>query len=93
MNSGAGNFFEVKDLLDKIGEYISRLLNVESAYIVGSASSGIAQSIASTIAKDNLYEILNIHNKNNKKREIILPKGHNVDYGTPVQVQLHNITK
>ena len=86
MNSGAANFFEVKDLLDKTGEYISELLNVESAYIVASASSGIAQSIASTITGDNLYEILNIHNKNNKKREIILPKGHNVDYGTPVQV-------
>ena len=35
---GAGNFFEVKDLLDKTGEYIANLLDVESSYIVNSAS-------------------------------------------------------
>ncbi|MGL5150884.1 MAG: DgaE family pyridoxal phosphate-dependent ammonia lyase [Clostridium sp.] len=88
MNEGAGNFFEVKDLLDKTGEYISNLLNVESAYIVSSASSGIAQCIASTIAKDDLYNILNINSEKNKRREVIIPKGHNVDYGTPVEVPL-----
>lgn len=88
MNSGAGNFYEIKDLLDKTGEYISKLLNVESAYIVSSASSGIAQCVASTITKDRLYDILNINNENNKRRDIIIPKGHNVDYGAPVEVTI-----
>lgn len=89
IKDGAQNFYEIKDLLNKTGEYISNLLGVESAYIVSSASSGIAQCIASAIAKDNLYEILNINNENNKKREIILPKGHNVDYGTAVEVAVN----
>lgn len=83
---GGQNFYEVKDLLDKTGEYIAKSLNVESSYIVSSASSGIAQSIASTITGDNLYEILHLNNTSNRKREIIIPKGHNVDYGTPVEV-------
>lgn len=86
--NGAKNFYEIKDLLDKTGEYIAKILNVESAYIVSSASSGIAQCVASCIAGKNLYDILHIHNSSNTKREIVIPKGHNVDYGTSVEVPI-----
>lgn len=89
MNDGASNFYEIKDLLDKTGEYISNLLKVQSSYIVSSASSGIAQCVASTISNDNVYDILHIYNENNRRREIIIPKGHNVDYGTAVEVTIN----
>ena len=84
---GASNFFEVKDLLDKTGEYLAEKIGVESAYIVSSASSGIAQSIAAAICKDTLYAIYHLGNYAGN-REIVIPKGHNVDYGTPIEVTI-----
>lgn len=84
---GAENFYEVKDLLDKTGAYIADLLGVESAYIVHSASSGIAQSVAASICQDSLYDCLHL-STSQRKREIVIAKGHNVDYGTPIEVAI-----
>jgi L-seryl-tRNA(Ser) seleniumtransferase len=89
MGFGATNFFEVSNLVNKTGEYISTLLNVEAACIVSSASSAIAMLTASMIVKDDLNGILNLHKVKEKfKREIVMPKGHNVDYGAPVETMI-----
>jgi L-seryl-tRNA(Ser) seleniumtransferase len=85
---GAGNFFEVKDLLDKTGEYIAHLLNVESAYIVNSASGGIAQAIGAAICQDDYHKIMNLYDPSLLKREVIICKGHNVNYGTAIEVTM-----
>ena len=85
---GAGNFFEVKDLLDKTGEYIANLLDVESSYIVNSASGGIAQAIGAAICQDNYQKIMNLYDPTNNKREVVICKGHNVNYGTAVEVTM-----
>lgn len=82
---GASNFFEISDLLKKTGAYLASKIGVESAYIVSSASSGIAQSVAACICKNDMYKILHLQTCDTA-REIILPKGHNVDYGTAVEV-------
>lgn len=88
MSSGASSFFEVKDLLDKTGNYLASKLKVESAYIVNSASGGIAQSVAASINQGNLRDVLDIFNPTITKREIILCKGHNVDYGTTIELPI-----
>ncbi|VYU04127.1 DgaE family pyridoxal phosphate-dependent ammonia lyase [Clostridium tertium] len=88
MKEGASNFYEVKDLLDKTGEYISRILNVEASYIVSSASSGIAQCIAAAISKEDYSLIMNLYNEDNNKREIIIPKGHIINYGTAIDIPI-----
>lgn len=90
MGFGAASFFEISDLVNKTGKYISNLLNVEDACIVSSASSSIAMITASMIVKDNLNGILNLHKvKNRFKREIVMAKGHNVDYGAPVETMIN----
>lgn len=88
MKIGASNFFEIKDLLDKTGDYLAKKIGVESAYIVNSASGGIAQSVANCISQGNLKYILDIHNSEIRKREIVICKGHNIDYGTPIEVTI-----
>lgn len=88
MKFGATHFFEIKDLLDKTGEYLAKLLGVEATYIVNSASGGIAQSVASCVSQGNLYNLLHLNNPENQKREVVICKGHNVDYGTPIEVTI-----
>lgn len=85
---GGQNFFEMSDLFIQTGKYIASLLNVEDAQIVSSASAGIAQSVAGVILRDKEYNVLHPYSKKITKREIIIPKGHNVDYGTPVEVMI-----
>lgn len=87
-NFGYENFFEIKDLLNKTGAYIADILNVESAYIVNSASGGIAQAIGAAICQNDAYKIMNIYDTSNLKREVIICKGHNVNYGTAIEVTM-----
>ena len=70
-NFGASNFFEMEELSVKSGKYLAKLLHAEDAHIVSSASAGIALC---TAAISQGY-----------KKEILLPKGHNVDFGAPIE--------
>lgn len=83
---GLNHFFEMKDLLNKTGAYIAGLLQVESAVIVSCASAGIAQSVAAVIVKDDPWLLENLHAASmiTAPRDIVLPKGHNVNFGAPV---------
>jgi len=87
---GLNHFFEVKDLVNKTGDYIANLLQVESAVIVSCASAGIAQSVAAVIVKDNANLLVNLHAAPlTVPHEILLPKGHNVNFGAPVDTMVH----
>ncbi|HBQ7346755.1 TPA: SelA-like pyridoxal phosphate-dependent enzyme [Klebsiella pneumoniae] len=47
--AGMNQYFEMKDLVNKTGEYIAKLLDVEGATVVSCASAGIAQSVAAVL--------------------------------------------
>ncbi|MFC6465253.1 DgaE family pyridoxal phosphate-dependent ammonia lyase [Marinilactibacillus sp. GCM10026970] len=85
---GSQHFFEMKQLVEHTGNHIAKLLGVESAYIVSSASAGIAQSVAGIIGMGSKAHVYDPYNQSMTKREIVIPKGHNVDYGTPVEVMV-----
>ncbi|EOT30499.1 hypothetical protein OMQ_00203 [Enterococcus saccharolyticus subsp. saccharolyticus ATCC 43076] len=85
---GGEHFFEMEDLAIQTGKYIADLLQVDDAQIVSSASAGIAQSVAAVIGQGSLHHVYHPYDPQLTKREIILPKGHNVDYGTPVEVMV-----
>ncbi|WP_315305328.1 DgaE family pyridoxal phosphate-dependent ammonia lyase [Enterococcus devriesei] len=85
---GGEHFFEMSELAIQTGAYLAQLLKVEDAQIVSSASAGIAQSVAAIIGQGSLYHVYHPYTDRIKQREIILPKGHNVDYGTPVEVMV-----
>lgn len=86
---GGEHFFEMSELFIQTGAYLAKLLEVEDAQIVSSASAGIAQSVAAIIGEGSMYHAYHPYTDRIKKREIILPKGHNVDYGTPVEVMVN----
>ncbi|MBP2098733.1 DgaE family pyridoxal phosphate-dependent ammonia lyase [Enterococcus rivorum] len=85
---GGEHFFEMSDLSIQTGRYLANLLKVEDAQVVSSASAGIAQSVAGLIGEGSLFHAYHPYTEKIAKREIILPKGHNVDYGTPVEVMV-----
>ncbi len=85
---GGQHFFEMADLVEKTGSYIADLLHTEDAVIVSSASAGIAQSVAGLIGQGSDYHLYHPYTDKIKKREIVIPKGHNVDYGTAVEVMI-----
>ncbi|MDR2832699.1 MAG: DgaE family pyridoxal phosphate-dependent ammonia lyase [Streptococcaceae bacterium] len=85
---GGENFFEMNDLAIQTGKFLANLLKVEDVQIVSSASAGIAQSIAGVIGKGCKYHLYHPYTDKITKREIILPKGHNVDYGTSVELMI-----
>lgn len=85
---GGEHFFEMEDLMLQTGKYLAKRLRVEDAQIVSSASAGIAQSVAAIIGAGSYYHVHHPYTTKITKREIILPKGHNVDYGVPVEVMV-----
>lgn len=85
---GGEHFFEMSELCIQTGAYLAKLLNVEDAQVVSSASAGIAQSVAALIGEGSSYHAYHPYTEKIARREIILPKGHNVDYGTPVEVMV-----
>lgn len=85
---GGQHFFEMEELSIQTGKYLADLLEVEDVQIVSSASAGIAQSVAAVIGKGELYPLYHPYAESIKKRQIILPKGHNVDYGTAVEIMV-----
>lgn len=85
---GGEHFFEMSDLSEKTGAYLANLLQVEDAQITSSASAAIAQGVAALIGQGSMYHAYHPFSEQFAKREIILPKGHNVDYGTPVEVMV-----
>ncbi|WP_440897877.1 DgaE family pyridoxal phosphate-dependent ammonia lyase [Amphibacillus sp. Q70] len=89
LKTGSQNFFEMKDLIKKTGTHIANLLEVEDAVIVSSASAGIAQSVAAIIGKGSQHHLYHPFDKSYSKRKIVLPKGHNVDYGTPIELMIN----
>ena len=78
----------MSELAVKTGAYLAKLLQVEDAQIVSSASAGIAQSVAAVIGQGSSFHLYHPYSEKIQRREIILPKGHNVDYGTPVEVMV-----
>ena len=85
---GSQNFVVIEDLMEKAGEIVSKYTGGEDSCIVSSASAGIAISTASLITKDSITAAENLHILETKKREIIIQKGHVVNYGAPVKTMI-----
>ncbi|TSB47487.1 DgaE family pyridoxal phosphate-dependent ammonia lyase [Alkalicoccobacillus porphyridii] len=89
MKSGGQNYVEIADLVDKAGQYIAQKLGSEDAVVVNSASSGIALSVAALVTKGNQRKSLRLHQEALTHNEIIMLKGHNVQYGAPVETMIY----
>lgn len=87
---GSSNYVLIDELYRESGNTIADLLDVPAAAVTSSASAGIVLSISSLICKDNQWLTVNLHNQLEKitKREVIIPKGHSVNYGVPISTMI-----
>ncbi|MBO7743750.1 DgaE family pyridoxal phosphate-dependent ammonia lyase [Paenibacillus sp. MWE-103] len=88
MKTGGQSYVEMADLADKSGAYAAKLLNAEDAVIVNSASSGIAMAVAAVVTRGDERASLKLHQELPERNEIVLFKGHNVQYGAPVETMV-----
>lgn len=89
MKIGGQNYVEIAELVDKSGEYIANKLRAQSALVVNSASSGIVLAIAGLVTKGNRRLSEKLHQEMICKNEIIMLKGHNVQYGAPIETMIY----
>lgn len=85
---GGQHFFEMADLVVKTGQHLAKLIGAEDAIVVNSASSGIALAIAGLIGQGNQYHVHHPYDQRFSQREIIMPKGQNIDYGAPEEIMI-----
>lgn len=88
MRIGGQQYVEIADLVEKAGDYIARIIGSEAAVVVNSASSGIALSVAAVVTEGNRRRSEKLHQEPIAKNEIIMLKGHNVQYGAPVETMV-----
>ncbi|GGA26308.1 DgaE family pyridoxal phosphate-dependent ammonia lyase [Paenibacillus physcomitrellae] len=89
MKQGGQSYVEIADLVDKAGDYVARHVGSEAAVVVNSASSGIALSVAAVVTRGNRRLSERLHQEPIEKNEIIILKGHNVQYGAPVETMVY----
>lgn len=86
MVEGASNYVVIEELQKTAGRRIAELAGCESALVVSSASAGIAMACGSLVAGSNREYVEKLHKYAMKLgKKIVLPKGHNVNYGTSVE--------
>ena len=87
---GGNHYFEMDDLYKRSGEIVANHCETESAMITNSASAALTLAVAGLITKEDPYAVEHLHKEASKRaNEIILMKGHNVDYGAPIETMVH----
>lgn len=89
MSQAGQDYVVIDDLLNEVGNRIADRLQCEDVCVTASASSGIAIAVAATITEDNLVMIEAMPNHSIDKKEVILQKGHAVNYGAPVETMIN----
>ncbi|BAC15160.1 L-seryl-tRNA(Sec) selenium transferase (selenocysteine synthase) [Oceanobacillus iheyensis HTE831] len=89
MANGGKHYFEMEALVQESGKQVAKYVHTEHALITNSASAAISLAVAGVISKDNRYLVEHLYEESMPQREILIMKGHQVDYGAPVDVMIH----
>ncbi|ALD66506.1 PLP-dependent aminotransferase family protein [Spiroplasma cantharicola] len=86
MEYAGNNFFIMSEFKEIVYDKIKKIIKSENVCVVNSASAGITLSACASIYKDKIYDVNKIIPD---KKEIILAKGHNIDFGAPIESLLN----
>lgn len=91
MDAAASHYVVMDELMEAAGRKLAHYIGCEDVCVTSSASSGIALAIASLICGNDLQSVQQFHKTvlRTDKREVVLLKGHNVDFGAPIDLMIH----
>lgn len=81
MGEAAQSYVDMAQLKEKMDEKISALTGAEAACVTSCAAAGIATSIAACLTGVNLARVESLPHVDHNKKEVILQKGHAVNFG------------
>lgn len=85
---GGQNYVVIDDLFDRAGEIVSQYTGAEDSCVTSCASAAIVLSIAGIITKGRIDLVQRLPESDGLKNEIIIQKGHAVDYGAPMTTMI-----
>lgn len=81
------SFVKIDELQSRAGAVISRVTGAEAGCVAASSAAAMAQSVAACLTGDDLALIEAIPSVSGERR-VLLPMGHMVNYGAPVDQAL-----
>lgn len=84
METASHNFVDINELMQKSGEYLAKLLNVEAALITSGAAAGLVLATAACITRGNLKLIHSLPNTEGMKNEVIIMRCHRNPYDSAI---------
>lgn len=84
MNEAAMSYVNIEALYERAGLEIAKYTGAEDACITSSAAAGIAIAVAASITGDDLSKIEKLPTSAGMKNEIVIQKGHAVNFGAPI---------
>ena len=84
----AGSYVEIDRLIDRVGELISQHTGGADSCVTSCASAGIAIAVAATISRGDPALVHRLPDSDGLANEVLLLKGHSVDYGAPVTTMI-----
>ena len=79
-----GSFFDLDELQDRAGETIARWSGAEWGCITACTGAGISLGIAACMSGKDAGKIAQLPDTAGMKNEVVLQKGHAVNFGAPV---------
>jgi len=80
-----GHHWNMDELYQRSGELIARWSGAEGGFLTSSSASGITLSVAACMAGDNLGRIYQLPDATGMKDEVVIQKGHAVNFGAPIE--------
>ena len=80
MNQAGGSYVKMQDLLDRSGEFIAELLDVEAAYVTSGCAAALALGTAACMAGNVPGKIAQLPDTTGLKSDVLIQKAHRYSY-------------
>ncbi len=78
------HFVAIDDLQARAGQVIARLTGAEAGFVTACSAAGISLGVAGCMTGTNLGRIERLPDTEGLKNEVVVPAGHLVNYGAPI---------
>lgn len=77
--------WDMEELFSRAGEVISMWSGAEAGALTACAASGITLSVAACMTGNDLGKVMQLPDTSGMKHEVLLQKGHSVNFGAPLE--------